>query len=154
MQSMPLAIALFLMGLPGLAAERLAPDPRLDPAEVVANQLAALQSNDSPTSDAGIEQTWTFAHPNNKRMTGPLERFTRMLKGPTYRMLLNHQSHQVDQRARSENEAVLAVIVTTPDGSTFGFRWTVQKVTDGEHAGAWMTVGCPRWWNWGGPSDP
>ena len=31
--------------------------------------------NNYPNKDAGIKQTWEFAHPNNQRITGPLERF-------------------------------------------------------------------------------
>ncbi len=140
MRPILLATAFLLVALPTWATETLAPDPRLKPAEVVAIQLTALQANDSPRTDAGIEQNWAFAHPDNKRMTGPLERFTRMIKGPTYRMLLNHRSHQVAERLRSEDEAVFAVVIISQNNESFGFRWTVRRVTGGEHAGAWMTV--------------
>ena len=140
MRPILLATAFLLVALPTRATEPLAPDPRLKPAEVVAIQLTALQANDSPRTDAGIEQTWAFAHPDNKSMTGPLERFTRMIKGPTYRMLLNHRSHQVAERSRSEDEAVFAVVIISQNNETFGVRWTVRRVTGGEHAGSWMTV--------------
>ena len=36
---------------------------------VLVIQLNSLQNNDYPYRDAGIEQTWEFAHPNNKIMT-------------------------------------------------------------------------------------
>ena len=29
----------------------------------------------SEFKDSGIEQTWNFAHPNNKKVTGPLPNF-------------------------------------------------------------------------------
>ncbi len=135
-----LATGFLLIGLPVWARDAPTPDSRLGPEEVVAIQLMALQANDSPSTDAGIEQTWAFAHPNNRRVTGPLSRFARMIKGPSYRMLLNHQSHEVTERSRTEDLAVFEVIVTTPSNETFGFRWAVRKVVEGEHAGAWMTV--------------
>jgi Domain of unknown function (DUF4864) len=132
---------LVLLGLAASAwaADLLAPDPALSPEEVVAIQLNALQANKAET-DAGIAQTWAFAHPDNKRMTGPLPRFAQMIKGPQYGMLLNHQSHEVTEVSRTDDEAVFAVTVTTRTGEVVGYRWVVAKVTGGEHAGAWMTT--------------
>ena len=79
-------IALFL---PGAAAQNRAsanpgPAPYLTARNVVAIQLQALQNNDVPAKDAGIAQVWKFAHPDNKRMTGPLPRFARMIKSAHY----------------------------------------------------------------------
>ena len=57
--------------------------PRSDkkPAEVIKIQLNGLQKNDDNYKDSGIEQTWNFAHPNNKKNTGPLLNFKMMIKG-------------------------------------------------------------------------
>ena len=134
-----LALALLTAAAPAGAADLLAPDPALSPAEVVAIQLDALQANQAGT-DAGIAQTFAFAHPDNKRMTGPLPRFARMIKGPQYRMLLNHRSHDIREVARTDKNAVFAVMVTTRTGEVVSYQWSVAKVTGGEHAGAWMTV--------------
>jgi hypothetical protein len=32
------------------------------------------------------------------------------------------------------------VTVTSQTGEVVGYRWSVAKVTDGENAGAWMTI--------------
>ena len=53
-------------------AELLKPNESILPSEVVKIQLTGLQKNDLNFKDSGIEQTWNFAHPNNKRVTGPL----------------------------------------------------------------------------------
>jgi Domain of unknown function (DUF4864) len=140
MRSRLLAAALLVVTAPSWAADVLVPDPALSPAEVVAIQLTALQANDAPETDAGIARTWAFAHPDNKRMTGPLPRFAQMIKGPQYRMLLNHRSHEVTEVSRTDSQAVFAVTVTAENGEAFGYGWTVQKVADGQNAGAWMTV--------------
>jgi Domain of unknown function (DUF4864) len=139
MRTTALALAFIVTAAQALGADLQPPDPALSPAEVVAIQLDALQANDAGT-DAGIAQTWAFAHPDNKRMTGPLPRFAQMIKGPQYRMLLNHRSHAITEVSRTDEEAVFAVTVTTATGDVVGYRWTVAKVRDGEHAGAWMTV--------------
>ena len=83
------------MAAPLWAADLREPDPALSPADVVAIQLNALQTNDTPETDAGIAQTWAFAHPDNKRVTGPLPRFAQMIKGPLYQILLGHRSHEI-----------------------------------------------------------
>jgi hypothetical protein len=84
-----------------------------------------LQANDAPVSDAAIAQTWAFAHPDNKRMTGPLPRFTQMIKGPQYRILLNHRSHEVKEVARTDLQAVFAVPLprTTRKSSAIAGPW-------------------------------
>lgn len=132
--------ALLIVAAPSWAAELLMPDPALSPAEVVEAQLNALQVNDTPEADAGIAQTWAFAHPDNKRATGPLPRFAGMIKGPLYRILLNHQSHEVEEVSRTDDEAVFAVTVTSESGVAVVYQWRIAKVVDGENAGAWMTT--------------
>ena len=68
-----LYISLFLPGL-GQADEFIKPSARLSAEEVVEIQLLGLQAagDDRP---AGIEQVWRFAHPDNRKMTGPITRF-------------------------------------------------------------------------------
>ena len=61
-------------------AELLNPNSTIKPKEVIKIQLNGLQNNDSKFKDSGIEQTWNFAHPNNKKVTGPLSKFKMMLK--------------------------------------------------------------------------
>ena len=56
------------------------PDPSLSPQDVVSIQIEALQHNDTPYVDRGIEVTFNFASPTNKRVTGPLERFKAMVR--------------------------------------------------------------------------
>jgi hypothetical protein len=132
--------ALLVMTAPSWAAGVRTPDPALSPAEVVEIQLTALQSNDAPQTDAGIAQTWAFAHPDNKRMTGPLPRFAQMMKGPLYRILLNHRSHEVKEVSRTDDETVFAVTITSQTSEVFVYRWSVAKIADGADAGAWMTI--------------
>ena len=129
-----------LTAAPSLAEDVLLPDPSLSPAEVIGIQLSALQANDTPAPDAGIAQTFAFAHPDNRRVTGPLPRFAQMIMGPRFEVLLNHRAHEIREVASTADEAAFAVIVTSRDGEVVGFRWAVARVAGGEHAGAWMTI--------------
>ena len=71
------------------------PNIEIEPKKVVKIQLSALMKNDNPYKDRGIIQTWEFAHPNNQKIIGPLERFKNMIKTDYYSMLINHSNHEI-----------------------------------------------------------
>ena len=71
-------------------ADLIKPSNKIDPSKVVSIQLEGLMNNDKPSKDHGIKQTWEFAHPSNKKYTGPLPRFIKLLQSEGYKMLLNH----------------------------------------------------------------
>ena len=120
-------------------AEMVYPNPDIAPAEVIAIQLNGLQYNDSPETDAGIRQTWAFAHPRNRAMTGPLKRFTTMLKGPGYDVMLNHESHEIVPANSGEGWRQFDVFMATENGTVMHFAWIVVKVTDGRYKNCWRT---------------
>ena len=64
-------LALLLITIPISKADILKPNSNIKPKEVVKIQLSGLQKNDLNFKDSGIEQTWNFANPNNKKVTGP-----------------------------------------------------------------------------------
>jgi len=127
---------------PGAASaqEILQPDPAFSAKKVVSIQLKALQRNDTPEPDAGIRQTWAFAHPANRQMTGPYPRFKRMIKTPSYERLLGHRKHAIEQVGKSDGVVRFAVTVTADSGKVYGYQWEVRKIAEGEHAGAWATT--------------
>lgn len=116
------------------------PDPGLSPERVVEIQLDALQHNDNPHKDAGIARTWAFAHPDNKLVTGPLQRFTEMIKSPGYRPLVDHRAHSVQRVVVTRKTALFAVTVVPAKGPVVFYQWKLEKVKSGSLAGDWMTV--------------
>ena len=126
--------------LPTIAGAALVPDPSLSAKRVVEIQVVALQRNDSPSADAGIIQTWSFAHPKNKNATGPLEHFKLMIKGPNYSPLLNHNDHKIEPLAQEQDSAAFAVTIFPADGPVLVYQWILERVQEGPSAGAWMTT--------------
>ena len=61
-----------------LHADIIKPAENLTAYDVVKIQLTALKNNNKPSKNTGIKQTWIFAHPENKKYTGPYERFEKM----------------------------------------------------------------------------
>ena len=117
--------------------ENAYPEPELKPNDVVRLQLLAMQQNDD--SDFGIEVTFRFASPSNKIQTGPLKRFIRLVRNPSYRPLLNHINATFIELTVEEVFAVQDVIITTSNGERIGYRFrlSIQKGT--LYPGCWMT---------------
>ena len=134
-------LILVLISISISKAELLKPNNQIKPDEVVKIQLSGLQKNDSNFKDSGIEQTWNFAHPNNKKVTRPLPNFKRMLKGDSYQMMIDHLSHTITKLGSSDNWAQFEVIILDKNKIYHKFNWQVEKYTeDGELMNCWLTT--------------
>ena len=132
---------LLLVTLSFSNAELLSPNNAISPKEVVKIQLSGLQQNDLNYKDSGIEQTWQFAHPNNKRVTGPLSNFKMMIKSDSYGMMINHLSHTITEVGSSDKWAQFEVIILDKDKIYHKFNWQVEKYTlDGILKDCWLTT--------------
>jgi len=134
-------IFLLLVTLSFSNAELLSPNNTISPKEVVKIQLSGLQQNDLNYKDSGIEQTWQFAHPNNKRVTGPLSNFKMMIKSDSYGMMINHLSHTITEVGSSDKWAQFEVIILDKDKIYHKFNWQVEKyILDGSLKDCWLTT--------------
>ena len=134
-------LILLLITISFSKAELLNPSSAITPKEVVKIQLSGLQQNDLEFKDSGIEQTWNFAHPNNKKVTGPLPNFKRMIKGDSYQMMLNHLSHTITELGSSDKWAQFEVIILDKDKIYHKFNWQVEKYTlEGVLKDCWLTT--------------
>tara|TARA_B100000214_G_C23871116_1_gene582661 strand:- start:521 stop:994 length:474 start_codon:yes stop_codon:yes gene_type:complete len=122
-------------------AELIKPRNDIKPADVIKIQLTGLQKNDSKYKDSGIEQTWNFAHPSNKKNTGPLTNFKMMIKGNSYQMLLDHLNHTINEIESSDKWAQFEVIILDKNKIYHKFNWRVEKYTvDGPLKDCWLTT--------------
>jgi hypothetical protein len=134
-------LIIFLLSISFSSAEILNPDSAISPKEVVSIQLSGLQKNDFKYKDSGIEQTWNFAHPNNKKVTGPLGKFKRMIKGASYQMMIDHLSHTITELGSSDKWAQFEVIILDKNKIYHKFNWQVEKYTlDGVLKDCWLTT--------------
>ena len=132
---------IFLLSSSILKAELQVPNNLIMPNEVIKIQLVGLMNNDESFKDSGIEQTWNFAHPENKKYTGPLPHFKMMIKGKSYQMLLNHISHTITEVGSSDKWAQFEVIILDKEKIYHKFNWQVEKYTkDGPLRDCWLTT--------------
>ena len=113
------------------------PEPKLKPNDVVRLHLLAMQQNDD--SDFGIQVTFRFASPANKKQTGPLKRFIGLVRNPSYRPLLNHTNATFLELTVEEVFAVQDVIITTSNGERIGYRFRLSLQKGTLYPGCWMT---------------
>jgi len=133
-----LVLSLFLK--PSLA-EIIKPSKEIDPGQVIKIQLSALMKNDNPYKDRGIIQTWEFAHPNNQKITGPLEKFKNMIKTDSYSMLINHSNHEILEVYMSNKIATFEVTVLDNEKKYYKFKWQVEKYDrEGLLKDCWLTT--------------
>ena len=132
---------IFLLSSSILKAELQVPNNLIMPNEVIKIQLVGLMNNDKSFKDSGIEQTWNFAHPENKKYTGPLPHFKMMIKGKSYQMLLNHISHTITEVGSSDKWAQFEVIILDKEKIYHKFNWQVEKYTEeGPLKDCWLTT--------------
>jgi len=117
------------------------PNASLKPLDVISIQLNSLQRNNIPFKDAGIEQVWKFAHPNNKKITGPLEKFKRMIYGENYKMLIEHENSEITILSEDSNRSVYKVYILSNDKKKYSYIWQIEKVLEeGILKNCWMTT--------------
>ena len=140
MKNIIVLLILLFFSKTSFADNLVKPSPDIDPIDVVEVQLFALQSNDE--SDFGIRQTWEFAHPRNKMATGPLPRFTSMIKTPAYSILLNNLKFETKEIFNDGKTAGIAVRIEAKDNKAYTYMWTLEKIIEeGPLNGNWMTSG-------------
>ena len=117
------------------------PNISLKPIDVVSIQLNSLQRNNIPFKDAGIEQVWDFAHPNNKEITGPYEKFKKMIYSKNYQMLIDHESSEIIVLSEKDNISVYKIFILSGDKKRYSYIWQVEKVEiEGNLKNCWMTT--------------
>lgn len=113
-----------------------APDPTLGPTEVVRIQLDALR--ESQGEEPGIGVAFRFASPSNRQQTGPLQRFSRMIRQGEYRLMLSYREAEYapveiqGERARQRVTLYGATQTTT-------YTFLLSRQTDVPYENCWMT---------------
>ena len=114
----------------------LTPTSDISPQTVVKTVIDALKQNSD--SDDGIMQVFCFASPENKKMTGPIERFVSMIKRG-YGDMLNHVASEYEPIEIDDKVAQQRVWLETADGSIVGYLFRLGKQSSGEFSDMWMT---------------
>lgn len=116
----------------------LRPTCERPPGLVVAIQVGALM-NDPPGSHEGINTTWQFAAPENRRAVGSFSRFVDVIERG-YEPLLDAETVTYGPLTREDGPASRRVVVRNGNRTTT-YRWALQRQADGPREGCWLTIG-------------
>ena len=77
-----------------------------------------------------------------KKLLVHLENFKLLLKSDSYKMLLNHIDHQVQEVNITDEKAAFEVTVLGEGKTYYKFRWIVERYDrEGPLKDCWLTIG-------------
>lgn len=124
---------------PSAAPAHPQPELGLTPEDVVSIVIRALAHNDDPYPDAGIETTFRFASPSNRANTGPLQRFSKMVKSHPYGDMVDHRQSDIGEVVFVGDKAYFLVQLVARSGRAVAYAFRLSQQSDGEYQGMWMT---------------
>ena len=116
------------------------PNDLFSSVEVVELQMSSLQTN-SIKNNSGIYQCWLFAHPENKKYTGPFDNFKRMISDTSYKILLNSTKFKIRLLNENQEMAKYSVDVDAYDNKRYNLSWILERAKlDQNCKNCWMTT--------------
>ena len=112
------------------------PHAGLAPGDVVVAQLDALR--EGAGGNEGIAVAFRFASPGNRRSTGPVERFARMIREGPYEVLLGYDGAHPGPVEVDGDSATQRVTIVR-GGTSRHFVFILTRQWDGDCVGCWMT---------------
>ena len=122
------------------ATSDVLPNDLFSSIEVVELQMSSLQTN-TKNNNSGIYQCWLFAHPENKKYTGPFNNFKKMISETSYKILLNSTKFKVKLLNENKNNATYSVNVDAYDNKRYNLTWILEKASISQDCkNCWMTT--------------
>lgn len=114
------------------------PSQTLSPRNVVEIQTDALRNEDQKT---GSLQCMCFASPDNLMVTGPLEKFARIVRGSKFAALSNPQALLIGDPIFRDGNARVLVTAIAPSGEVNAYVWVLAQQVSQPYVDCWMTDG-------------
>ncbi len=126
-------------------SEPVHPEPSMGPHEVVELQIKAMQKNDYPYENHGIEVAYRFASPANRENTGPIKRFTQMVNNEIYSSLLNARQYGLDAVEIEGDIAVQKVTLIDAEDNPVVYYFQLSRQKEGAYQDCWLTDSVVRY---------
>ena len=122
------------------ALSNVLPNDIFSAIEIVELQMTSLQTN-SKINNEGIYQCWLFAHPENKKYTGPFSNFKRMIADTSYKILLNSIKFKTQLISKSDKVIKYSVDIDAFDNKRYQLDWVLEKAKlNKDCKNCWMTT--------------
>ena len=131
---------IFILTNVSKAISDVLPNDIFSSVEAVELQMNSLQTN-SKINNSGIYQCWLFAHPENKKYTGPYNNFKRMISDTSYKILLNSTKFKISLLNKNQEMAKYSVDVDAYDNRRYNLNWVLERAKlDQNCKNCWMTT--------------
>ena len=122
------------------ALSNVLPNDIFSAIEVVELQMTSLQTN-SKINNEGIYQCWLFAHPENKKYTGPFSNFKRMIADTSYKILLNSIKFKTQLISKYYKVVKYSVVIDAFDNKRYQLDWVLEKAKlNKDCKNCWLTT--------------
>ena len=113
------------------------PKSHFSPAEVVALQVQSIR--DSVAEPERLTVCYSFASPENRKVTGPFATFAQMIMMPPYDRLATCQDWQVGSATIEQGYAAVLVSTVGKGGDATAFRFLLHQHDEAPFTGCWLT---------------
>ena len=111
-------------------------------ADVVLTEILESYKNFSESPQNAVDTIWDNAHPSNREITGPKDRFERMLLSEPYNSILDLKEYSFTKTVETEDSEHYEIKILAKNNSYFEETWVFQLdvcLDDSENK-CWLTV--------------
>ncbi len=135
-----LLLLIFLISCTG--SETVIEEPKPLNSEEVLNIIFESYKNFSGNPEKAVDVIWSFAHEDNKEITGPKERFAQMLVSEPYNSIIDLKEYSYEVTYENETNVHYEVKVLAKTNNYFVITWVFEKTDCPElDEECWLTIG-------------
>ena len=122
----------------GVLSKLILPEASITPEQVIRIQIDALRNE---SQGLGALQCYCFAAPENRIVTGPIERFTVMVRQPPFDILQQVATYTIEPPEFQDDMARCLVFVVGENRNLRAFSWILKKHREEPFDECWLTAG-------------
>ena len=135
-----LLLLIFLISCTG--SETVIEEPKPLNSEEVLNLIFESYKNFSDNPEKAVDVIWSFAHEDNKEITGPKERFAQMLVSEPYNSIIDLKEYSYEVTYENDTNVHYEVKVLAKTNNYFVIIWVFEKTDCPElDEECWLTIG-------------
>jgi len=110
--------------------------------DIILTEILESYQNFSNSPENSLDTIWEYAHPDNKKITGPKENFRNMLLSEPYNSILNLKEYSFTKTVATETNEHYEIKILADNNSYFEVTWVFEldKCPDSPLNDCWLTI--------------
>ena len=139
-----LILLIFLSCSPSVSENNIetATKTTLVESNIILTEILESYQNFSKYPENSLDTIWKYAHPDNKKITGPKENFRNMLLSEPYSSILDLKEYSFTKTVETETNEHYEIKILANNNSYFEVTWVFQLDVCPENQGGdcWLTI--------------